>query len=96
MAEINGVMLQCYQNRRFDSDFLTVQNVIRSSKLGDLLEVEMHYDYFRPEVPETGRFSKVHSYLYGHACHTLDQVISFSANLKQYISMLDSYLARVK
>ena len=34
-------------NRRFDSDFLTVQKVIESGKLGDILEVEMHYDYFR-------------------------------------------------
>lgn len=76
LAEDKGVMIQCYQNRRFDSDFLTVQEVIRDGKLGDLLEIEMHYDYFRPEVPEAGTFSKVHSYLYGHACHTLDQVIS--------------------
>lgn len=38
----------------------------------------MHFDYYRPEVPEsTHSFSPYDSYLYGHACHTLDQVISY-------------------
>ena len=57
---------------------MTVQKVIESGKLGDILEVEMHYDYFRPEVPEnTHEFSTANSYLYGHACHTVDQVLSY-------------------
>mgnify|MGYP007099761938 CR=1 FL=1 len=25
--------------------------MIESGKLGNLLEVEMHYDYYRPEIP---------------------------------------------
>ena len=78
LAEEKGLMLQCYQNRRFDSDFLTVQKVIESGKLGDLLELEMHFDYYRPEVPERmHEFRPEWSYLYGHGCHTLDQVISY-------------------
>ncbi|MFV0559784.1 MAG: Gfo/Idh/MocA family oxidoreductase [Enterococcus sp.] len=78
LAKDNGLLVQCYQNRRYDSDFLTTQKVIESGKLGDILEVEMHYDYFRPEVPESvHEFSLNTSYLYGHACHTLDQVISY-------------------
>ena len=78
LADEKGLFIQCYQNRRYDSDFLTVQKVIESGVLGDLLEVEMHYDYFRPEVPESvEHFSIGTSYLYGHACHTLDQVISY-------------------
>lgn len=78
LAKTKGLMVQCYQNRRFDSDFLTTQKVIESGVLGDILELEMHYDYFRPEVPEsTHHFSQVNSYLFGHGCHTLDQVISY-------------------
>ena len=78
LANEKGLFVQCYQNRRFDSDFLTVQKVIESGKLGDLLEVEMHFDYFRPEVPQSvDHFSVSESFLYGHACHTLDQVISY-------------------
>lgn len=78
LAKEKGLMVQCYQNRRFDSDFLTVQKVIESGKLGDLLELEMHFDYYRPYIPESAKeFSVINSYLYGHGCHTLDQVISY-------------------
>ena len=78
LAKEKGLIVQAYQNRRFDSDFLTVQKVIESGKLGDLLEMEMHFDYYRPMVPENvHQFTPAHSYLYGHGCHTLDQVISY-------------------
>lgn len=78
LAKEKNLLIQCYQNRRYDSDFLTVQKVIESGKLGDILEFESTYDYFRPQVPENEQhFSIDHSYLYGHACHTLDQVIAY-------------------
>ncbi len=78
LAKEKGLIVQAYQNRRFDSDFLTVQKVIESGKLGDFLEMEMHFDYYRPMVPENvHQFTPAHSYLYGHGCHTLDQVISY-------------------
>lgn len=78
LANQKGLYCSAYQNRRYDSDFLTVQKVIESGKLGDLLELEMHFDYYRPEVPENvDHFDPAHSYLYGHGCHTLDQVISY-------------------
>lgn len=77
-AKEKNLIIQCYQNRRYDSDFLTTQKVIESGKLGELLEVEMHYDYYRPETPESiDHFSKYRSYLYGHGVHTIDQVISY-------------------
>lgn len=78
IAREKGLMLQGYHNRRFDSDFLTTQKVIATGKLGKLQELEMHFDYFRPEVPESvERFSIDTSFLYNHGCHTLDQVISY-------------------
>jgi predicted dehydrogenase len=80
LAKSKGLLVQAYQNRRYDSDFLTVQKVIESGKLGELLEVEMHYDYYRPWVPEGNAFDKYRSYLYGHACHTIDQVLSYFGN----------------
>lgn len=76
-AKEKGKMVQCYQNRRYDSDFLTVQKVIESGKLGEIYEIEMHFDYYRPETPENSTFEFYDSYLYGHGCHTLDQVISY-------------------
>jgi len=78
LADKLGLYCSAYQNRRYDSDFLTVQKVIESGILGDLLELEMHFDYYRPEIPNNvHEFDPSHSYLYGHGCHTLDQVISY-------------------
>ncbi|GGF91772.1 oxidoreductase [Paenibacillus albidus] len=77
-AKEKNLIIQCYQNRRYDSDFLTTKKVIESGKLGDLLEMEMHYDYYRPETPNSvSHFSKYNSYLYGHGVHTIDQVLSY-------------------
>ncbi|MFE8699951.1 Gfo/Idh/MocA family oxidoreductase [Cytobacillus sp. FJAT-54145] len=76
-AKEKNLFLQCYQNRRFDSDFLTVQKIINSGVLGNILEVEMHFDYFRPEIPLASKgMSKESSYLYGHGSHTIDQVLA--------------------
>ena len=78
IAKEKGLILEAYQNRRFDSDFLTVQKVIESGKLGELLEIESHYDYYRPEIPnKVDHYSKDSSYIYNHACHTFDQIISY-------------------
>ena len=78
LAKEKGLFVMSVQNRRFDSDFLTTQKVIESGVLGDILEVEMHFDYYRPEVPESvTTFNPYHGYLYGHACHTIDQVLSY-------------------
>ncbi|MDO3412394.1 Gfo/Idh/MocA family oxidoreductase [Saccharibacillus sp. CPCC 101409] len=80
-AKEKNLVIQVYQNRRYDSDFLTFKKVLDSGKLGDLLEVEMHYDYYRPETPNnTDEFIKHRSYLYGHGSHTLDQAISYFGN----------------
>ncbi|MBR2214378.1 MAG: Gfo/Idh/MocA family oxidoreductase [Selenomonadaceae bacterium] len=78
LANEKGVTVQCYQNRRFDSDFLTTQQVISSGRLGKLFEVNMHYDYYRAYVPEQEtEYRRDNAFLYTHACHTVDQVLSF-------------------
>lgn len=78
LASENNVIVECYQNRRFDSDFVTVQKVIESGRLGELFEVNMHYDYYRAHIPEgEAEYSRSNAFLYTHACHTVDQVISY-------------------
>lgn len=77
LAKARGLFLQCYTNRRFDSDWLTVQAVIAGGKLGELTELDSTFDYFRPEVPAQQQFSPTGSFLYGHGTHTLDQVIGY-------------------
>ena len=87
LAKEKGVTVQCYQNRRFDSDFLTVQKVIESGKLGKIFEVCMHYDYYRAATPENEKtYNRDHAFLYTHACHTVDQVVSYFGKPQKVIS----------
>jgi scyllo-inositol 2-dehydrogenase (NADP+) len=39
-----------YQNRRYDSDFKTVQKIIQDGCVGDINEVEIHFDRFKPTL----------------------------------------------
>ncbi|MGO5549924.1 Gfo/Idh/MocA family protein [Lachnospiraceae bacterium LCP19S3_B12] len=56
------------QNRRFDADFLALKSVIDSGKLGELVRLESHYDYFR----ENGWYDHLGT-LYNLGVHTVDQ-----------------------
>ncbi|WP_430390142.1 oxidoreductase [Dyella sp. 20L07] len=49
-AERHGRVLSVFQNRRWDSDFLGVQQVIAQGLLGDVMHFESHIDRFRPQV----------------------------------------------
>lgn len=76
-AREKGLILQVYQNRRFDADLLTMQAAIASGKLGRIYEIENNYDYFRPEVPEAEDSLRIEqSFLYTHGAHTVDQMLS--------------------
>jgi predicted dehydrogenase len=50
-ARTVGKMLTVFQNRRWDADFLALQQVLASGALGRIVHFESHFDRFRPEVP---------------------------------------------
>ena len=51
LASAQGKVLTVFQNRRLDSDFLALQQVIQSGALGRVVEVNSHFDRYRPNVP---------------------------------------------
>jgi predicted dehydrogenase len=51
LARRQGRVLTVFQNRRFDSDFLALQQLVRGGELGRLVQVESHFDRYRPTVP---------------------------------------------
>ena len=80
LAAEKGVTIQCYQNRRFDSDYLTTRKVMESGKLGRVFEIVTHYDYWREEMLEfarEGSFDRLNGITYGHSCHCVDQLIDW-------------------
>lgn len=62
LAEQQERKLAVYQNRRWDSDFKTIQKVLTDGLLGDICEAEFHFDRFNlnlspkkhKEVPNPG------------------------------------------
>lgn len=82
LAKSKGLTISPYQNRRFDSCFLTTKKVIESGKLGQIVEIESHFDNYRPVdggkpgLPQDGVF-------YGLGVHTMDQIISLFGRPQQ-------------
>ena len=78
LAKKENRKLSVYQNRRYDSDYKTIKKVIDENLLGDLVEVEMHFDRFKEElspklhkeIPGSGAGS-----LYDLGSHLIDQAL---------------------
>ncbi len=49
IADKQKVLLSIYQNRRYDGDYHAVKKVVDGKLLGDLKEVEIRYDRYRPQ-----------------------------------------------
>lgn len=48
LAKKKSLFLSIYQNRRYDGDYHAIKDVIEKNLLGELREVEIHYDRYRP------------------------------------------------
>ena len=78
LARKVGKVVSVYQNRRWDSDFLTVKKVIESGKLGRIVEYESHFDRFRNDIrpntwKEEGELGT--GLLYDLGSHLIDQAL---------------------
>jgi predicted dehydrogenase len=77
VANENDVLLSVFQNRRWDSDFLTVQDAIRRDLVGRIVLFESRIDRFRPDV--RNRWREVPGpgagLLYDLGPHLIDQTL---------------------
>ncbi|MCC8408812.1 Gfo/Idh/MocA family oxidoreductase [Mucilaginibacter sp. UR6-1] len=80
LAHSKGLNLLVYQNRRWDSGFLSVKEVIESGRLGDLIEVHFRFDRYRAAIgPKTFKESKdmvANGISYDLGPHLLDNAIA--------------------
>lgn len=78
LATRQGRVLTVFQNRRFDSDFLALQQVLASGQLGRVVQVESHFDRYRPSVPSRWREAALpgSGLWMDLAPHLLDQVLA--------------------
>lgn len=78
LAKLHNKVISIYQNRRWDSDFLTVNKVIESGKLGRLAEYEAYYARFRNEIKPNSWKEEGDSgtgLLYDLGSHLIDQAL---------------------
>lgn len=78
LARKKGLALSVYQNRRWDSDFLTVQEILQKGLLGRLVEFESTFPRYRNFIKEgtwkeTGEMGGGLTYNLG--AHVIDQAV---------------------
>ncbi|WP_247231999.1 Gfo/Idh/MocA family oxidoreductase [Telluribacter sp. SYSU D00476] len=79
LAAQKGLMITAYQNRRWDSDFLTIKQLINEGTIGQVVEFESRYDRYRP-VPVTNTWKEQSGEgggnLYNLGPHLVDQALA--------------------
>lgn len=78
LAEARNLFILTYQNRRWDSDFQSVKDVVAGGRLGRLIEVSFRFDRYKQEIG-VKRFKEERlpaaGLSYDLGPHVLDQVI---------------------
>ena len=78
LAQKNRKVLSVFHNRRWDSDFLTIQRLLAEKKLGEIKQFESHFDRWRPVFrPERWREQNNvgAGMLYDLGAHLIDQAL---------------------
>jgi predicted dehydrogenase len=78
LAKEHNRIISVYHNRRYDSDYKTIQSVLQQHLLGDVVEAEFHFDRFKDalspklhkEIPGQGTGA-----LYDLGSHLIDQAL---------------------
>lgn len=92
LASERGLMLSVFQNRRWDSDFQTVEQVVRNGWLGEILEASFHFDRYKVELspkahketglPGTGLLSDLGPHIIDQALYLFGMPQSLFADIR--------------
>lgn len=78
LAKEKNVLLTVYQNRRWDSGFLTLRKILQNRLLGKVVAVEFHYDRFRNTIDQKSWKENPQDgigVVYNLGSHLIDQVL---------------------
>lgn len=77
LAKSTNLICSVFHNRRYDGDFMTLQEIIKKDLLGELVYLESHFDRFRPVLRDNWREQDVpgNGVTYDLGSHLIDQVV---------------------
>lgn len=94
MADKKKVKLSVYHNRRYDSDYRTVKKVLDEGLLGNIIDAEIHYDRYTPELsvkahketptPGVGSLYDLGSHLIDQALQLFGMPLAVSADIASF------------
>lgn len=76
LAKEYNVKITPYQNRRFDSDFLTIKHIIENEDIGEVMEITTAHTQYRMDYVDF-KGPRHAGHVMGHAVHFVDQIVSF-------------------
>jgi scyllo-inositol 2-dehydrogenase (NADP+) len=77
IARAKNLLLTVFQNRRWDADFMTAQQLIHDGALGDIYRFESRFERWRPKVARGWREeSETGGVLYDLGSHLIDQALT--------------------
>ena len=92
-AEVRGVPLTAFQNRRWDGDFLTVSRLIDEGRLGDVWRFESRFEWIssrpRPEWKSGTPGTEGGGVAYDLGAHLVDQAIRLFGPVAEFYGELD-------
>ncbi|KAL8890937.1 MAG: hypothetical protein Q9192_005808 [Flavoplaca navasiana] len=79
LAKKHNRLLTVYQNRRYDTDFLTLQSLVKSNTLGRIVEFESHIDRYKPTFANAKPWKTIRQpgggAIYDIGAHLIDQIV---------------------
>jgi scyllo-inositol 2-dehydrogenase (NADP+) len=103
LAAAQQRMLSVYHNRRYDSDYRTIQKIVSEGLLGNIVEAEFHYDRYKEELsaklhkeapgPGTGALYDLGSHLIDQALQLFGwpQALFADITIMRPVSRVDDY-----
>jgi predicted dehydrogenase len=95
LAELRGVPLTVFQNRRWDGDFLTVRRLVEAGAFGDVWRFESRFEWSstrpRPQWKQETPGADGGGVAYDLGAHLVDQAVQLFGPVESYYGELDRH-----
>ena len=94
-ARASGKLLTVFQNRRWDSDYLTLRRLLAEGRLGDVLRYESRFERWRPQPSadawrETAQPEQGGGVLLDLGAHLVDQALQLFGPVSHVYAEIDN------